>query len=163
MTDAMQILEHDGSRLADIAALFTASVHGLAAGHYDAAQRAAWAPQPPDPAHWAARLRPATTLVADEDGVLLGFLAYEARGHIDMLFTSPLAPRRGVATGLYAEAERRLRALGVAELTTEASLVAEPFFARQGFAIVERQCVERGGQRFERALMRKRLADEAAD
>lgn len=158
MTKAMQILEHDGSRLAEIATLFTASVHQLATAHYDAAQREAWAPRPPDPAQWQNRLQHACTLLADEDGSLLGFLAFEARGHVDMLFTLPGAARRGVATRLYREAEKRLRASGVAELTTEASRVAEPFFAREGFTVCERQRVERGGQWFERALMRKRLA-----
>jgi putative acetyltransferase len=153
----MQIIEHDGGRLAGIADLFTDSVHELAAAYYDAAQRDAWAPRPPDPAHWRARLAHGITLLADENGVLLGFLVFDTNGYIDMLFTSPRAPRRGVAGALYREAEYRLRAQGVTVLTTDASLAAEPFFARHGFDLVERQRVERGGQWFDRALMRKSL------
>ena len=153
----MQIRVHDGTRFAEIAALFTASVHELAATHYDFAQREAWAPRPPDLDHWRRRLADTTTLLADEIGSLHGFLSYTEDGHIDMLFTAPSAPRRGVASALHAEAERRLRGRGVTALSTEASLVAEPFFARQGYAVVERQRVERGGQWFARALMRKNL------
>jgi putative acetyltransferase len=153
----MQIIEHDGERLAGIAALFTDSVHELAAEYYDAGQREAWAPRPPDPAHWRDRLANGKTLLADDDGVLLGFLVFDERGYIDMLFTSPQAPRRGVASALYREAERRLRAQRVTMLTTDASRAAEPFFLRHGFDIVERQRVERGGQWFERAAMRKSL------
>jgi len=153
----MQIVEHDGRRLAEIAALFTASVHELATEHYNPAQRAAWAPQPPDAGHWQTRLQGATTLLAEEGGALLGFIAYTDAGYIDMLFTAPAAARRGVAARLYEEAERRLRERGVAELSAHVSRVAQPFFARQGYVVLEQQRVERGGQYFERALMGKRL------
>ncbi|MEN8665594.1 MAG: GNAT family N-acetyltransferase [Polycyclovorans sp.] len=100
-------------------------------------------------------------LVADGGDELLGFIAYTDDGHIDLLYTAPGTPRRGVATALYRAAEAALRGCGVRELYTEASLVAQPFFVVQGFCVVEEQQVERRGVKFRRFAMRKRIARHA--
>lgn len=140
-----------------VAAVFTASVHGLTRLHYTQAQRSAWAPQPPDPAAWRTRLRGVTTLVAEHGATLCGFIAFDSAGHIDLLFTSPHASRRGIASALYREAEHRLAAMGVTELFTEASLAAVPFFARQGFHVVKEETVARHGTDLRRCIMRKHV------
>ena len=49
------------------------------------------------------------------------------------------------------------RSRGVACLSTQASLLAEPFFARHGWEVVRRQEVEMGGVVLENAWMEKRL------
>ena len=41
-------------------------------------------------------MKPLQTLVAEDGGQLLGFIGYEHNGHIDHVFTSPTAARRGV-------------------------------------------------------------------
>jgi putative acetyltransferase len=132
--------------------------------HYDAAQRKAWAPQLPNLGIWEVRLRPLKVLVAQEaeaaqdSNKLLGFVGYEEDGHIDLMFTSPLAARRGVASQLLGRAEAALRGLGVAQLFTEASLLGRPFFARQGFTVKEEQHIELRGAQFRRFAMVKALA-----
>lgn len=140
-----------------VARLFTDSVHRLAAPHYDARQRAAWAPASPDIESWRARLAVQQTLVAEIDANLVGFISYESNGHIDLLYTAPVHSRRGVASALYSSAEADLISSGVAELFTEASLVARPFFERCGFHVVEQQHVERRGATCVRYEMRKAL------
>lgn len=157
----MNIRSYRDTDLAAVVAVFTGSVHGLGAQHYDAAQRAAWAPREPDHGEWAARLDAQHVLVADGGGELLGFIAYTDDGHIDLLYTAPGAPRRGVATALYQAAEAALQGRGVRELHTEASLVAQPFFAAQGFRVVEEQQVERRGVKFRRSAMRKLIVRDA--
>ncbi len=156
----MNIRPYDESDLAAVAALFTLSIHRLAVGYYDAQQRAAWAPQPPDLQEWRRRMSGLKTLVAETDGELGGFIAYEMNGHIDLLYTSPTHPRQGVATSLYRQVETEMRVAGVEVLTTEASLVARPFFDRQGFDVVEEQNVSRRGIWFRRYAMRKSLASQ---
>ncbi len=154
----MNIRDYDESDLRSVAHLFTDSVHGLGWTHYDAAQCHAWAPRPPDLTAWRARLARLHTLVAEEeDGTLAGFLAYEDDAHIDLLFTAPDLARRGVASALYARAESSIAALGAAEAYTEASLIARPFFERQGFRVVEEQVVTRNGVSFRRFAMRKAI------
>lgn len=63
--------------------------------------------------------------------------------------------RRGVASALYVQAERELVAHGTRHLFTEASLLARPFFERQGFRVVEDQEVSRGDVSLRRFLMCK--------
>jgi len=64
---------------------------------------------------------------------------------------------------LYREIESALLLAGIKALFTEASLVARPFFRRQGFLIVEEQIVSRRGVAFRRYAMRKSIkaADES--
>ena len=157
----MSIRNYRDTDLAAVVAVFTESVHELGRQHYDAAQRAAWAPREPDYREWAARLDAQHVLVADGGVELLGFIAYTDDGHIDLLYTAPRAPRRGVATALYRAAEAALRGCGVRALHTEASLVAQPFFAAQGFSVVEEQQVERRGVTFRRFAMRKSMVRDA--
>jgi putative acetyltransferase len=140
-----------------VAELFTESVHRLGRAYYDEAQLAAWAPRPPDVVRWRHRLASLNTLVAESNAHLVGFIAYERNGHIDLLFVSLEHARRGVASELYAHAEADLIAGGIAELFTEASLVARPFFERRGFRVIEEQFIERQGVKLRRYDMRKTL------
>ena len=156
----MHIRPYTNADLAAVAQLYTDAVHGLASSHYDETQRKAWAPQPPDLGIWETRLHPLRVLVAQEtenSNALLGFVAYEDDGHIDLMFSSPLAARRGVASQLLGCAEAALRAIGVVQLYTEASLVGQPFFARHGFTVKAEQLVERRGAQLRRFAMVKAL------
>lgn len=151
----MNVRAYLDTDLVAVVELFAASIHELAVRDYDAAQRAAWAPAAPDLAEWGQRLSGQTTLVADAGSGLAGFISYSHDGHIDLLYTSPRHARRGVASALYRAAERNLREIGVTEFVTEASLVAAPFFARQGFRVEEEQRVVRRDIEFRRYQMRK--------
>lgn len=154
----MKLRPYKNSDLESVAHLFTASVHGLAIGHYDASQRAAWAPQPPDLSEWDERLNGLHTIVAEnDDNELAGFLSYAMNGYIGLLYVSPRYSRRGVASLLYREIESTLLFAGVEVLFTEASVMARPFFHRQGFLIAEEQIVSRRGVTFKRYAMRKSI------
>ena len=88
MPESMRAMRE--AELSAVAQLFTDAVHVLAAGHYDAARRNAWAPRAPDLAQWRERLRDRTMLVAAaEPHGLRGLIAYQDDGHIDMLFVAP--------------------------------------------------------------------------
>lgn len=143
--------------LSPVVRLFTDSVHELTAGAYDETQRYAWASRTPHLDTWRERLESLETLVAEEGSDLAGFISYEKDGHIDLVFTAPNYARRGIASALYHEAEQQLKDLGVAELKTEASVVARPFFERHGFEVVDEQRVTVRGAQFLRYLMRKKL------
>ncbi|MFZ4286819.1 GNAT family N-acetyltransferase [Variovorax sp. HJSM1_2] len=153
----LHLRHYQAKDLAAVAQVFTDAVHGLAGSHYGPSQRNAWAPKPPDLAVWAARLQGLTTLLAESERGLAGFLSFASNGHIDLLFTAPRHARHGVASALYAHAERALQAQGVNELFTEASLVSRPFFEKHGYRVEEEQVVLRNGVKLDRFAMRKRL------
>ncbi len=153
----MNIRPYRDADLEAVARLYTESVHTNAAAHYDANQRAAWAPRPPNLTTWRKRMSELQMLLAEEDGQLAGMIGYELDGHIDLLFTAPGFTRRGIASSLHQAAALALAAQNVKALFTEASLVARPFFLRQGYEVVEEQYVERNGAVLRRFAMRKRL------
>jgi putative acetyltransferase len=153
----VRIRPYAPSDLEPLVALFTASVHALAAAHYDEAQLSAWAPLSSDIAHWSSRFQAGETLVAEQGALLAGFLTFGADGHIDLLYTHPDFARRGVASRLYARAEEALVRSGARELSTEASQTARPFFESRGFRVVEEQEVVRGDATLRRFAMRKSL------
>lgn len=148
--------------LGAVVRIFTDSVHALAAPFYDETQRAAWAPENADLDGWRARLESINVLVAEDEGVLCGFLGYEANGHVDLLYTAGHAARRGVASKLYAQVEAELSAAGVRRVFAEVSLAARAFFERQGFVVVVEERVERRGATFTRFAMEKWLTPAAA-
>lgn len=154
----MIVRPYQESDLEAIVSVFTASVHQLAVGHYDDAQRAAWAPEAPDREWWRTRLAAVCTLVAEQDGEVLGFIAYELDGHVDLLYVAPARARRGVARALHRELEAKLSAAGVEVLFAEVSLVARPFFLREGYRVVAEETVARRGVDFRRFIMHKALA-----
>lgn len=143
--------------LATLVALFQASVSQLSSAHYNAAQRQAWAPAVADIPAWQTRLSSLELLIAEDSQVIAGFIGFSLDGHIDLLYCAPAYARQGVASALYAAAEQRLRAAGVRELFTEASLMAQAFFASQGFSVRQAQTVARGAVMLPRMLMGKIL------
>ena len=78
-------------READLPALldvFYRTVHTACAGDYTPAQLSAWAPETPDTARWAEKLRQETFLAAEGGGALLGFGALEG-AYLDLLYVLP--------------------------------------------------------------------------
>ena len=154
----MRIRGYTSADLEPIVQLFTDSVHIAAAAHYDERQRHAWAPKPPDLERWRQRLASVTVVIAERDGELLGFITYEPDGHIDLLYTSAAHQRAGVASQLYRHVEGQFAMSGIVELYTEASHLARPFFAKQGFLVECEEQVTRAGVSLARFKMRKRVA-----
>lgn len=120
-----------------LARLFYQTVHTVCARDYAPAQLDAWADGRPDLAAWDASFRAHTTLVAEWDGVIVGFADLADGGYLDRLYVHRDYQGRGIATAL-------CDALTGARLT-HASLTARPFFECRGWRAVRRQQVERRG------------------
>ena len=147
--------EGDARPLAEV---FHRAVHEGTAARYTPEERAAWSPRITDTRSWELRLADAETVVADTPEGPVGFMSLDtARAYVDLAFVLPEAMGTGIAAALYAVLEGRARAQGLTRLETEASLLAEPFFARQGWRLVRRQKVERLGVFLSNAVMEKPL------
>lgn len=144
-----------------LAALYHRAVHDGTAPRYDAAQRAAWSPAPPTGEDWRRRLIDADTMLAERDDTPLGFMTLDlGTGWLDFAYVAPEAMGQGVGETLYAVLEGRARVAGLSRLETEASLLAEGFFARRGWRLSKRQEVERHGVRLPNAVMHKELSQK---
>ncbi|OLT54638.1 hypothetical protein BJF88_07965 [Cellulosimicrobium sp. CUA-896] len=108
-----------------------------AATAYDPDQIAAWlGPARLDLTGWDERRHGADTLVAELDGIVVGFSDLRPDGLVDMLFVDPRAGGRGVARALLTAVQADARARGIVELRTLASRSARPVFERLGFTVV---------------------------
>lgn len=138
--------------------IFHRAVHEGTVPHYSKAEREAWSPRIPDTRSWEERLSEADTVVADTIEGPVGFMSLDpARAYLDLAYVLPEVMGTGVSGLLYSVLEGRARARGLTRLETEASLLAEPFFKRQGWRVVRRQKVERLGVWLSNALMEKGL------
>jgi len=124
---------------------------------YDAAQRAAWMPEPRQGAAWDERLGGQEIVAAEADDRILGFMTLAEGGYVDFAYIRPAARGRGLFGRLYAQVEARARDRGLHRLWVHASLMAEPAFAAHGFSVVRRETVSIGGESLDRCEMEKIL------
>ena len=124
---------------------------------YSKAQSEAWAPTPRSGADWAARLAGKEIIVAARGDHLLGFMTIERGGYVDFAYIRPEAQGSGLFRRLFAKVVSQANAWGETELSTHASLMAQPAFAAMGVTIDFHETVQVGGQKLARARMTKPL------
>lgn len=147
-------------RCDDVAAMidiFRSAVREIASRDYTQAQVVAWAPDVIDAAAWAARCAGRHTFIAAIDHHPVGFTELESNGHLDMLYVDARHQGVGIASALVSQVERTARKQRTAQLFTEASKTARPFFESRGFAVIATQTVARRGQQFINYRMAKVL------
>lgn len=137
-------------------------MHEGAVAAYTAKERAAWAPDPAPPPDWGARLGGQVTRVAIRKAAIRGFMTLGHDGHLDLAYVLPEERGQGTADALLAALEEVARARGMRWLTTEASLVARPFFERHGWQGGLRQSVIRNGVALTNFRMHKALSAPGA-
>lgn len=138
----MKLREYRASDCPELTRLFYDTVHSVCAGDYTPEQLDAWADGHPDLEAWDRSLSAHDTLVAEEEGRILGFGDMAADGYLDRLFVHREAQGRGIASALCAALEGRCSA---PEFTVHASKTARAFFQSRGYQVVREQKVERRG------------------
>ena len=93
----IEIRRYRPADAAAIVRLYYDTIHAVNAADYGPAQLDAWAPEIPDTAAWHDRMSRRCTLVAEEAGVLAGFVELAADAHLDMLFCAEHAVGRGAS------------------------------------------------------------------
>ncbi len=144
----------DSDVLADI--MFDAVRNGESL--YSERQRSAWVPARRSGEDWAARLQAQDVVVAEQDGEAVGFVSLAEGGYVDFAYIRPAAQHTGLFRQLLSRIVERAVAKRQPLLWTHASLMAEPAFAKLGFAVRRRERVRIGDQEFDRCEMEKPLA-----
>jgi len=96
--------------------------------------------------------------MAVQDGVLIGFMTLTESGYLDLAFVEPRMIGRGIAHQIYGALEVFAASRNLMQLTTDASLVAAPFFTRQGWEVLKYQTVERNGVTLKNVSLVKQLS-----
>lgn len=137
----MIIREYQPSDCKALAQLFYNTVHTVNAQDYTKEQLDAWTTGTVDLENWNQSLEEHYSLVAVEDGVIIGFGDIEQSGYLDRLFVHSDHQREGVAAAICNQLEQAIQG----RIVTHASITARPFFKKRGYRVVREQQVERQG------------------
>ncbi|QMU59695.1 MAG: GNAT family N-acetyltransferase [Boseongicola sp.] len=138
--------------------VFYHAVRDGAARAYSEEQRAAWAYEAPSGPKWNARLSDQSTVVAEIDRRVVGFMTLHLKtGHLDLAFILAEAQGQGVSDALYIVLENQARTAGLKRMTSDASHLAKPFFLRHGWRILGSRIAERSGVTLQNWQMEKAL------
>ena len=149
----MKLREYRSGDLREIADLFYQTVHTVNARDYTPEQLDAWADGNPDLEAWDASFQAHETLVAEEDGKIVGFGDLDRSGYLDRLYVHREHQGRGIASLLCS----RLEELSEGDVVTvHASVTAKPLFEKRGYRTVKEQQVNRKGILLTNFVMEKR-------
>lgn len=154
--DALRLRSFEAGDAAVLWAVLHASVHGLTRADYSAEQRAAWAPEQP-PRDWDRQIALAQAVVAELDGVPVGFSDLQADGYVTFFYVSGNAAGQGIGTCLMHELFERARNQCLSSLTSDVSRTAQPFFERFGWSVLRQQRLRRAGVVLHNARMIKKF------
>ena len=133
----MTIRRYRRDDCAAIAELFYHTVHAVNAKDYTAEQLAVWATGDADLERCDRSLQAHFSVVAVEEGVIVGFGDMDATGYLDRLYVHKDYQRKGVATALCDVLEHA----AAGKIITHASITAKPFFERRGYRVIREQQV----------------------
>lgn len=155
----IKLRPYQSSDCKELSELFYNTVHTINRKDYTLEQLDAWADSHVDLAAWDASFLAHHTVVAEEDGRLIGFGDMDQNGYLDRLYVHKDYQGRGIAKALCDCLENRGREVQKAGgcFTTHASITARPFFERRGYRVVKEQQVERRGQKLTNYVMEKLL------
>lgn len=149
----MLIRKYKESDCAQMAQLFYDTVHTVNAADYDEAQLNAWATGEVDFEKWNASFLEHCTVIAEENGEVIGFGDMDNTGYLDRLYVHKDYQRLGAAAAICDALEGEINAR---EYTTHASITAKPFFEKRGYAVIKKQQVERFGVTLTNYIMKKK-------
>ena len=139
------------------AIIFRSAIEELGEEDYSEAQCEAWAAVADDEAEFAKGLAGDLTLVATDEGEIVGFASLKGDSHIERLYVHPGHARSGVATVLMDALMKLARARGAKTLTGDVSDTAKPLFDRLGFQSQKRNLVLQGEEWLGNTSMSKTL------
>lgn len=148
----MKLRSYRPADLAEIETVFYDTVHTVTVRDYTAAQRDAWASGKVDSEQWNESFLAHHTVIAEQDGKILGFGDMDAEGYLDRLYVHKDFQRQGIATAICDVLER---AAETDFFTVHASITARPFFEKRGYALLKEQQVERCGVLLTNFVMKK--------
>lgn len=137
----MELRRYQQSDCKELTELFYHTVHTVNAKDYTKEQLDVWATGQADLAKWNQSLQEHYSVVAVENGVIVGFGDIDKTGYLDRLYVHADYQGRGIATAICNQLERAVQG----DITTHASITAKPFFEKRGYKVVKEQQVERQG------------------
>ena len=137
----MQLRRYKQSDCRELAELFYNTVHTVSAADYNNEQLNAWATGHVDLEAWNKSLLEHYSIVAVDNGIIVGFGDIDQTGYLDRLYVHADYQGRGIATAICNKLEQSVSG----KIVTHASVTAKPFFEKRGYKVIKEQSVERHG------------------
>ncbi len=150
--EKMKIRRYQQSDCREITELFYHTVHKVNARDYTEEQLKVWASGKADLEKWNQSLREHFSVVAVEQGGIVGFGDIDKTGYLDRLYVHADYQRKGIGTAICDELEQAVSE----NIVTHASITARPFFEKRGYGVVKEQQVERQGVFLTNYVMEKK-------
>lgn len=119
--------------LEELQALFVNTITSTCAKDYSTKQIEAWTSSIGNIDRWNRLILNQYTIVADFEGVIVGFAALDDSDYLDFLYVHTDHQRKGIATQLYDALKLESLREGSYKLHADVSLSARPFFESKGF------------------------------
>lgn len=148
----MEIRRYRESDLMELTVLFYDTVHKVNVKDYTEEQLNAWAPGQVDLEVWNRSLQEHFSVVAVEQGILVGFGDMDESGYLDRLYVHADYQGKGIGTKICNRLEQAVQG----DIITHASITARPFFENRGYQVVREQQVERQGVFLTNYVMEKK-------
>ena len=146
------------ARLTDIPelqALYKSTIEHSCINDYSPEQIKVWAAAAQNNERWEKRIASQFFIVAESNGVIVGFSSLENGSYIDMMYVHFKHLRKGIANLLYKCLNEEAIRLGTKELYSNVSKTARPFFELNGFSVVQENWIEIDGVRINNYKMIK--------
>ncbi|MCI9082584.1 MAG: GNAT family N-acetyltransferase [Lachnospiraceae bacterium] len=147
----MEIRRYQQSDCKELTELFYNTIHTVNANDYTKEQLNVWATGQIDLEEWNQSLQEHFSVVAVDNGTILGFGDIDKTGYLDRLFVHADYQGKGIATAICNQLEQAMEGNTV----THASITARPFFEKRGYKVVKEQKIERQGIFLTNFLMKK--------
>lgn len=148
----MEIRRYREPDLMELTVLFYDTVHKVNVKDYTEEQLNAWAPGQVDLEVWNRSLQEHFSVVAVEQGILVGFGDMDESGYLDRLYVHADYQGKGIGTKICNRLEQTVQG----DIITHASITARPFFENRGYQVVREQQVERQGVFLTNYVMEKK-------
>ena len=146
ISNEVKIRQYNFSDCKNILELFYNTVHIINSSDYTEIQLDAWAPKEADLLEWDKRLSNNYSVVAEKDGIIVGFGSADNAGYFDLLYIHKDYQKMGVATMIANDIEGYIYRKGIQNIITDASITARPFFEQRGYHVQKEQRVNCRGQ-----------------
>lgn len=137
--------------------LYADTITSVCANDYNEAQRKVWAATSEKEERWQNLIETQLVLLAVAEGVIAGFSSLHDGNYLDFMYVHKDYQRMGIAETLLKTLEAEAVKLGVAEITSDVSITARPFFEKKGYTVLNEQKNEKDGLILINYKMYKRL------
>lgn len=148
----MQLREYMTSDCDQLARLFFQTVHSVNAKDYTKEQLDVWATGNVDLNRWDMSFKEHYTIIATDNGEIVGFGDIDSSGYLDRLFVHKNYQHKGIATAICDELESSVTGK---KIITHSSITAKPFFEKRGYRVKKEQTVVRNGISLTNFIMEK--------